>query len=288
MHITIQASNIQQLDQALQSSSQTIRFGSEFCMYALPAVDNLENAYNKTQDADKDFVYVTPRLADGALDKIRKQLMILNELGGCQIVANDLGTINVLNKLTSLKPYLGRQLVYTPSRCPWNQITEHTVSFFTMRRVKQIFYQTALNYEPSIQFFKNLGIEGADVDWIPEIFRNLSFLSKNNLQVSVHLNSIPVAITRKCHMARFLGIENLENCPRPCYTNAYKMNNEFLKTELFLHGNVVSEITNPDTKMARQLNKQGVKDIVITMGPLTKINSHENLDNIIQSISANY
>lgn len=285
MQVAIQAGNIQQLKAALASSTHRIRFGSEFCMYALPSIENLRIAYNLTIEAGKDFVYVTPRLADGSMDIIRKQLKLLEELGDSIVVANDLGTIHVLRKLPSLKPYLGRQLVYTPSRCPWNQITEHTVSFFTQRKVKQIFYQTALNYEPTIEFFKDLGTVGADVDWIPEIFPNLNTLTKNKLDVSVHLNSIPVALTRKCHMARFLGEEDLENCSRPCYTKAYVMDNEFLNIELFLHGNTVFKLIESNRKILSQLTKRGVNELVLTMGPLTRINTQAQLDSSIQSLS---
>jgi hypothetical protein len=146
-----------------------------------------------------------------------------------------------LNGLPSLKLALGRQLVYTPSRCPWNQITEQSVNIFTKRKVSQIFYQTALNYQPTIDFYRGLGAIGADVDWIPEMFSNLNFLIRNGLPVSVHMHSIPVAITRKCHMARFLGEEDLDRCSRPCHTKAYSMENEYLGIDMVVLGNTVCE-----------------------------------------------
>jgi collagenase-like PrtC family protease len=285
MQFAIHAGNLQQLKEALSCNTQRVRFGSEFCMYALPTIENLKTAYHLVSEAGKDFVYVTPRLADGTMDVIKQQLRLLDELGGSKVIVNDLGTIQVLRKFSSLKPYLGRQLVYTPSRCPWNQITEHSVSFFTKRKVKQIFYQTALNYEPTIQFYKDLGTVGADVDWIPEIFPNLSNLTKNELEISVHLNSIPVVITRKCHMARFLGEQDLENCSKPCYTKAYIMDNEFLKAELFLHGNTVFKLIESNRKNLSKLTKHGVTELVLTMGPLTRINSQTQLDSVIQSLS---
>jgi collagenase-like PrtC family protease len=285
MQVVVQAGNLQQLKEAVESSSKRIRFGSEFCMYAIPSIDNLKKAYNQTILAKKEFVYVTPRLADGAMDKIKKHLMLLDGLGGSKVVANDLGTLNVLRKFPSLDAYLGRQLVYTPSRCPWKQITEHTVNFFTKRKIKQIFYQTALNYELTIKFFKDLGAVGADVDWIPEIFPNLNNITNNNLEVSVHLNSIPVAITRKCHMARFLGEENLEKCSRPCYSKAYLMDNEFLNIEMILHGNTVFKQIMHNSKTLSQLAKRRVTEIVLTMGPLTQIQSKDQLNSHIQNLS---
>jgi hypothetical protein len=232
MKITVQTGNLSLLKEGLASDSQSIRFGSEFCMYALPTSESVEKAHRLTRDSGKEFTYVTPRLAEGAMDSINEHLVLLNDLGEATVIANDLGTIHALNGLPSLKLALGRQLVYTPSRCPWNQITEQSVNIFTKRKVSQIFYQTALNYQPTIDFYRGLGAIGADVDWIPEMFSNLNFLIRNGLPVSVHMHSIPIAITRKCHMARFLGEEDLDRCSRPCHTKAYSMENEYLGIDM--------------------------------------------------------
>jgi len=286
MNIAIQTGNFSLLKEALASSCQKIRFGSEFCMYALPSIDALETAYNLTKEAGNDFVYVTPRLAEDYMDIMRKHLLLINDLGGATVVVNDLGTLHVLREFSALRPHLGRQLVYTPSRCPWKEITEHPVSFFTKRKVRKIFYQTSLNYEPTIEFFKGLGAVGTDVDWIPEIFPNLKSLSQKNLQISVHLYYIPVAITRKCHMARFLGEEDLDKCSRPCYTKAYSMYNELLDTRLYLHGNTVFKRIEPERRMMAQIVKQGVKELVFTMNPLTSVTSQTQLESLIQRLQA--
>jgi len=286
MNVAIQTGTLPMLKEALASESQKMRFGSEFCMYALPSTSALETAYTSTRDAGKEFAYVTPRLADAYMDKIREHLSLLDDLGGATVVVNDLGTLSIMREFPSLTPYLGRQLVYTPSRCPWKEITEHPVSYFTKRKIKQIFYQTSLNYEPTLEFFKSLGVVGADVDWIPEIFNNLKPLTQRDLQVSVHLYSVPVAITRKCHTARFLGEENLDQCSRPCYTKAYSMDNEVLGVEMYLHGNAVFKLTDPDRRTVNQLARRGVGELVLTMSPLSRVTSHTELDGLLQSLQA--
>jgi hypothetical protein len=286
MSVAIQTGNLPLLREALASESRKMRFGSEFCMYALPSPSALETAYTSTRDAGKEFAYVTPRLADDYMDKIREHLSLLDDLGGATVVVNDLGTLSILRKYHSLTPYLGRQLVYTPSRCPWKEITEHQVSYFTKRKVKKIFYQTSLNYEPTLDFFKGLGVVGADVDWIPEIFNNLKSLTRRNLQVSVHLYSVPVAITRKCHTARFLGEKSLDHCSRPCYTKAYSMENEELGVDMYLHGNTVFKLADPDRKTMNQLARRGVGEFVLTMSPLSRVGSHAELESALQSLQA--
>ena len=284
MKVTILAGNLAMLKEALVGDSQKIRFGSEFCMYALPTIDSLETAYNLTSDAGKEFVYVTPRLSEGAMSSIHEHLDLLNELSEVTVVANDLGTVQNLKGLSNLKLHLGRQLVYTPSRSPWKEITEHSVSIFTKRKVKQIFYQTALNYRPTIEFYKGLGAIGADMDMIPELFPAFNFLIKNKLNISVHLHSIPVTITRKCHMARFLGEPDFERCSRPCYTNAYIMDNETLDTRMVLCGNTVFKLIEPNKKLTRQLAKHGVAEVVFTMSPLTSFSPQTHSESLIQNM----
>lgn len=285
MEITVQAMNLSQLKEAVYSTCHRVRYGSEFCMYSLPTAESLRTAYKAAADAGKRFSYVTPRLADIAMDKIREHLILLNTLGEATVVANDLGTLRVLKRLSNLKPHLGRQLVYTPSRCPWKEITEEVVSIFVKRKVKRVFYQTSLNYGPTIDFFKSLGAVGVDVDWVPDLFDSLGFLVKSGLQVSVHTYAVPAAITRKCHTARLLGMKSLEQCSRPCYLNAYSMENEFLKTNLFLHGNAIFRLCDPEKRDLAHLKELGVSELILTMGPLTGIRSQPQIDDLSKRLS---
>jgi hypothetical protein len=282
---SVQANTLQLVEEAIESSFSRIRFGSEFCMYAIPSIDQLREAYALSKDNGKDFSYITPRVSDTSLKKIETHLQYLNDEGGCEIVVNDLGTIHQIVGLNNLKIHLGRQLVYTPSRCPWEEITENPVSFFTKRKVKKIFYQTALNYQPTINFYKGLGAIGSDIDWIPELFSSLKFIIKNGLKISVHLYAIPVAITRKCHTARYLGEENLEKCSRPCYNHAYNIKNETLGTRLYLHGNTVFRIIEPDRRSIKKLDRLGVSDVVVTMNPLTKLETVKDLEEAINQLN---
>jgi collagenase-like PrtC family protease len=258
-------------------------------MYSLPSDNELKKAYEMANDAGKEFIYVTPRMAEESMKKVKNHLQLLNSLGGERVVVNDLGTLQYMSELSNacvLKPHLGRQLVYLPSRCPWDEITERPVGFFTKRKVEKIFYQTALNYKPTIKFFKELDVVCADVDWIPKIFPNLRFITSNGLQVSVHLHSVPVAITRKCHMARFLGEADLNQCSRPCYTKAYFMNNPLLDKKLYLHGNTVNRLVVPNNKTMESLKKSGATELILTMSPLSQIISKSKIDDVIHRIQA--
>ncbi len=283
---SVQAGNLPLLREALRTGCSEIRFGSEFCMYNLPTERALIEAFRLTEDAGKEFAYVTPRVSDDALNKLKGHFKTLGKLGGIEVVVNDLGTLSYLGGFRKLKPRLGRQLVYTPARCPWPQITEHSASIFVKYKVKRIYYRTALNYDPTIQFYKEMGVNSADVDWIPQSFKNYHELVDRGFDISVYLHLIPAALTRKCHTARLLGETDLNSCSRPCYSKAFEMENESLKRELFLQGNGVFRIVEPTRKDADRLRKIGVSKLILTMKPVTGIETSKDIESIIERLGS--
>ena len=255
-------------------------------MYDLPTERSLVKVLRLANDAGKPLTYMTPRVSDDALEKISGHFKTLNDLGSIDIVVNDFGALHTLRDLPNLKPHLGRQLVYMPARCPWPQITERSTSIFVRYKVKRIYYQTALNYGPTIQFYREMGVHSADVDWIPESFKHYKELVEQGLDLSVHLHLIPSALTRKCHTARLLGEADLNSCSRPCHSRAYKLENEYLKRELFLQGNGVFKIVEPTKKDAGRLRKIGVSEFVLTMNPLTGIETSGDIESVIEGLGS--
>jgi collagenase-like PrtC family protease len=273
------------LKEAVKSDCDIVRFGSEFCEWKIPSLNTLEKAYNLTNDWGKEFVYITPRVSNNNLEKIRDHLNFFNEEKKNKVVVNDLGTLNILKVYPKINPHLGRQLVYIPARCPWNEITEHDVGFLTKRKITNIFYQTSLNYKPTIQFFQKLGVQGVDVDWIPQCIPHYNFLLKNGLDLSVHVYLVPVTLTRRCHTARFLGEKDPENCTQPCSTQAFVLRHDVLGIELFLHGNTVFTFNDPANNDIKQL-RNNADQLVIAMTPATKIDSQQEINALITRLKS--
>jgi hypothetical protein len=284
MEVGVQVNNLKMLQEAIKSNCNNIRFGSEFCMFRVPSMDQLKEAYLLTKSGGKKFSYVVPRLSDNTLTKIQKHLAFLNKVGKIIVAVNDLGALHILNNYAGLKPHLGRQLVYMPARCPWGNPDEFKVGFFVKRKIEKLFYKTSLHYKPTIKFFKNLGVQGADVDYIPQCLPHFGFIVRNGINLSVHLHVIPATITRKCHMARFLGERNLEQCSKPCDTVAFRMKNDSLGDELLLEGNVVFRSVIQKNKDIGRLHNLNVSEIVITMTPLTGIENHHEIDKFVKNI----
>jgi len=67
---------------------------------------------------EEEFAFITPRLSNNGLRKIKRYLDFLNGKEETRLIFNDLGLLNFLVKYSNLKPHMGRQLVYVPARCP--------------------------------------------------------------------------------------------------------------------------------------------------------------------------
>lgn len=283
MRISVQTDNVMLLKEVIKNCDE-VRFGSEFCEFKLPSMETLKEAYLLANRAGKTFTYVTPRVSNRGLEKIREHLCFLNMDENISVVTNDFGLLGILGKYSNLKPHLGRQLVYTPARCPWKDFTPYELGFMGKRKIRRIFYQTSLNYIPTIRFFKDLGVGGVDVDHIPKSFPSFYSLVRNGLKLSIHLNLIPVAITRKCHTARFLGEKSLENCSRPCEKRAFILKHDELGVQLVLDGNAVFRFAEPSRKQINKLSKNGIYDFVVTTGHATKIKSRNDIESFIQGL----
>lgn len=286
MKTTLQTDNFRMLEEIAISCCDGVRFGPEFCELKIPSLELLREAYGLTHEAGKEFAYVIPRVSDRSLKSLRRQLAFLDSKGNVDVVFNDFGILNMLERFPNLRPHLGRQLVYMPARCPWLQDTlKTTMGFFEKRRLEKIYYQTSLNYLPTIQLYQKYGVEGADVDWIPRCFPYFEFLMKNGLNLSIYMHLIPVAVTNACHTARFIGEREPETCSEPCNSRAFLLRQKTLGIDLFLHGNVVFHFTEPSLKDVKRLYNQGIGEFVVTVNPILKIDNREKINHLIESLN---
>ncbi len=260
------------LKEALASECQSIRFGAEFCELKIPTLEQLNVAYTKTREAGKSFCYVTPNVSEIGVKRLSEHFTYLKKLDDAEIVIGDFGALNMLNDPGALNLRLGRTRVYIPARSPWPQITRvPNVPQPALERVEEIFYQTGLNYKRSLEYYRSFGINAADVDWIPKCFQSYADLVKSGLDIAVHANMIPVTVTEKCHMARFLGEEDYSSCSRPCQSKALNIKQSDLGVKLILSGNVAFSVVNPEADDIKKLQASGIDEIIISMNPATKL-----------------
>jgi len=285
MKFTVQTETLHQLREALASQCDSIRFGPEFCEWKIPSLEHLKQAYKEVREAGKGFKYVSPILSNHGIEKIREQLVFLKGLNDVEVVTGDLGALNLLSECGGVVLRLGRPRVYIPARSPWSQITRMPdPGFFTRRKVEKIFYQTSLNYVRSLEYFKSLGVMGADVEWIPKCFPHYKKIIKNGFKIAVHTHAIPVAVTMRCHMARFLGEVEPALCTKPCLSKAFNIRQKELEKKFILHGNVVFRAVEPNEREARQLKRTGVDELIIPMSPVSRLNTVNELDEVMVAL----
>lgn len=281
MKVSIQVETISALNEALKSNLDKVRFGAEFCEWKIPSLEILKKAYALVLDQKKEFIYVTPRVANVGLEVIREQLIFLDSVGAGTIVVNDLGVLDLVTRYQTLEPCLGRQLVYMPARSPWKQITRVASDTKTRKQVEQVFYQTALNYSLTSRFFQQIGVHSIDVDWIPQCYPYFSPLIQQGFSISIHLFLIPITVTRKCHTARLLGEETPETCSKRCFSGAFVLKQKDLGMEYYLSGNVVYRVEKPTGREFNRLRKMTDVDLVIAMTPIQQLNKGEQINEII-------
>jgi len=285
MRVSVQTDDLNMLKEAVESDCHAVRFGPEFCEWKIPSLDLLKEAYELVVGEGKGFIYTTPFVSNSGIERVREHLTLLNQKGRIDVVINDLGTFNIIGNYPNLRPRLGRQLVFIPARCPWKEITQTPVGFFERRHLERIFYQTSLNYTPTIRFYQKHGVEDVDVDWIPQSFPYYDSLIKHGFNLSMHLQLIPVTVTRRCHMARFLGERSPESCTKPCNSQAFMLKNNLLKVELFLNGNVIFRLTEMTQRDTEHLRKRAA-EFIISMNPAVKMNSRTRINALIKDLNS--
>ena len=286
MKFTVQTETLSLLREALESQCDRVRFGPEFCEWKIPNLELLKQAYEEVKEAGKPFTYVSPIVSNQGIEKISEHLAFLRDLEGVEVIIGDIGVLNLLQDYGGLQLRLGRPRVYIPARSPWSQITRMPdPSFFTRLKVEKIFYQTSLNYARSLEYYKSLGVMGADVDWIPKGFPHYKKIIRNGFKLAVHAYAIPVAITMRCHMARFLGEVEPALCTTPCLSKAFNIRQKELERDFILHGNVVFRSVESQQRDVRQLKRMGVDELILSMGPVSKLLTTKDLNEAIAALS---
>lgn len=287
LKLSVQTNDLNQLKEVIESDCEKVRFGSEFCEWKIPDLNAVKKAYNLVIGAEKEFAYVTPLVTNTSLKRIRRHLVFLEKVKGIDVIINDLGVLNILEKYPNIKPCLGRQLVFIPARCPWPPITDMESGPIESRQIANVFNQTSLNHLPTIRFLQTLGVRSVDVDFIPQSLQYYDFIHRNKLDLCVHTDLIPVAVTRKCHTARFLGEKSPESCSKTCSKKIFLLKQETIGIELFLWGNVVFRFTHPTRWELKKLLAFNFTELVITMNPITGIENREKIDSLWSNICSN-
>jgi|SRR5271157_1625824 len=284
MKYTVYVETVKELTTALGSDCDGVRFGSEFCPWKVPSLNSLKAAHMMSLERGREFTYVTPRISSCDLGKVVDQLAYLHDhrSNSTRVVVNDLGVLNVLSEgeFLGLSPHLGRQLISVPlrGRPPMAELMRGGgLKQFVAR---QIFNRSNLNHGLTIDFLKDLGVKGVDMDWLPDGFPHLNRIARRGLHVAIHSHLSLIALTRMCHTARLMGEQAPEMCSQPCLRRAFVLKHPLLG-EMYLLGDALFGVVQPAPCQAQGIRSGGIKEIVLSLNALTRLFDTEDINRCI-------
>ena len=86
-------------------------------------------------------------------------------------------------------------------------------------------------------------------------------------------------------MARFLGEREPANCSIPCLNKAFNIEQKELEKKFVLHGNVVYRLVQSQRGDVKKLKKMGVEEMILPMGPVSKLSTTEDVNEAINKLS---
>jgi hypothetical protein len=283
---TVHAEHPPALNQALRSDCDAIRYGADLCEFKLPNKDQIQEFIRRLNETEKELSYVCPRVPEQAFMILEQHLSMISAetKRPVRVVANDWGVLNLLidKRYPNLIPYMGRQLVAIPARGrPSMADLMGGESLFKRFAVKKIgglvFDKTNLHFKSTMKFLRENGVEGADIDWVPQTFKEMDDVVKGGLKFSIHFGLVIVAVVRRCHMARYYNEPIPERCSMPCFKTAFLLTHE-LFGDLYMDGNTIFAKKEPTPKEMRQFYACDPAELVLTMGAMTKIQTAEDIN----------
>jgi hypothetical protein len=283
---TVHAEHPPALNQALRSDCDAIRYGADLCEFKLPNDAQMKDFIQHLNDTDKEMSYVVPRVPEEGFSILDEHLAAISSrtTRPVRVIANDYGILNILvdKRYPNLIPYLGRQLVAIPGRGRPSMADlmggENLFRRFAVKKVGGlVFNKTNLHFKATLKFLLEHGVEGADIDWVPQTFKEMKDIKKAGLKFSVHLGLVIVAVVRRCHTARYFNEPIPERCSMPCFKTAFLLNHE-LFGDLYMDGNTIFAKSEPTAKEMQQLYACDPAELVLTMGAMTKIHTAEDIN----------
>jgi len=172
-------------------------FGNEFCEHLAPSPAALESALTATISNNLTFTLLTPYVSNQGITTYKPLFALLAERGGCEVVFNDWGTLNLLRReFPMLIPVQGRLLnkslrdprvttIYAASPAPPAAITA--------------LQRSNLDCDSYTGLLSRLRVETVELDNLPQ-GNDLSF-SESGMKISVYLPFGFISTSRICMAA---------------------------------------------------------------------------------------
>jgi hypothetical protein len=172
-------------------------FGNEFCEHLIPSTASLSSALAAAQERNLSFTFLTPYVSNKGIAVLRPLFEWLDRRGGCEVVFNDWGVLNLLRReFPNLSPVQGR-LLNKSLRDP--RVTSMYAAAPAPTAAIAALQRSNLDCESYTAFLLRLGVEVVETDNLPQ-GNDLSFI-ENGMKIGVYLPFGFISTSRICMAA---------------------------------------------------------------------------------------
>ncbi len=172
-------------------------FGNEFCEHLLSSPASLSPILSAARNHNLNFTFLTPYVSNAGIAQLRPLFQLLDRHGGCEVVFNDWGVLNLLRReFPSLTPVQGR-LLNKSLRDP--RVTSMYAASPAPTAAISALQRSNLDCNSYTGFLSRLGVETVEMDNLPQ-GNDLSF-AENGLKISVYLPFGFISTSRICMAA---------------------------------------------------------------------------------------
>lgn len=234
-------------------------YGYEFCERLLPTKDELKKAIEFSVNHGKKFTFLTSYVSDTGIERIKELLKViksnLKQLIQPEVVVNDLGIMNLLEKEKDITIIAGRLLV--------KQKRDPRINYLNLsNNEKDYFKQFSLDSDNNQCFISKFGIKRIELD---NTFQGIK--RQSNLQASLYVPYCYVTTTKLCYMAKadkhLRYLRKIEDCDKQCQKYDVYMTNDKMKTKFYLKGNTVFYRNDKIQENIKELNINRIVSNVI-------------------------
>lgn len=190
-----------------------VYFGNETCDRLIPDKKSIEKALNFLSGRGINLTYVTPYTGPEGLDKIDQNLALLNNYENVEVVFNDWGVLQLIDKkYNNLEPVMGRLMVKIKRDPRFSEsnysVHEHALGSTDKIAKKQV--ETILNSSLEIkeykEFLESKGVERASMELVPykeEYIKRQFKKNKWGLPLDLYWPWTYITSGRNCQVAAY-------------------------------------------------------------------------------------
>jgi hypothetical protein len=176
-----------------------VYFGNSSCEHLLAPVKEIAEAREFCQERHFNFVFVFPPLSQGKIEDARYICEMLSREKGCEVVANDIGVLQMILEYKTLKPILGLNFTKVIKNAFLDSMPQSDISKTQLSNQKELLSHIEFENSELREFYKSLGVGRFTLE---NIESDMSFMGDApKMQVDFYYPHVTISNSRACDIA---------------------------------------------------------------------------------------